>query len=359
MVTPSRRIFATPLARRIARERGINLADIGKPAGQRIYAAEIPEAQATTTSTTLVPSAAVAAPATALGGRVFSTPAARRLARELGLSLPALIGSGPGRRIVAADVLAAPLPTKAGSGRFPAALPSGLPGADLALPFDRMRLAIAERLTRSVRTIPQFTVASDLDCTQAQAWRAAANAKLPREARISLGDLVSVAVARTLVDFPRLNSHVADDRIIIKPTVNLGLAVATDSGGLLVPVLAGAERLTVAQTTRTSRSLIAAARGGRIGSTAVGSFTISNLGALGVTSFQAIVNPPECAILALGAATGRVVAMSGMIAVRSILSVNLTSDHRAVDGAYAAGFLARLVQLFQDSATFGDPGQPG
>ncbi len=338
MATSSGRIFATPAARRIARDRGINLADLGKSAPQRIYAADVLAAR---------PAVAAAQ------GRVVATPAARRLARERNLDLSGLAGSGPGQRIVAADVLSAQPAAPASRG------PAGLPGSDLVQPFDRMRLAIAERLTRSIRTIPQFTVAAELDCTQAKAWRAKANASLPGESRISLGDLVSLAVARALVSFPRLNSHVADDRIIIKPSVNLGLAVATDDGGLLVPVLTGAEHRSAADTARASRSLIAAARTGRTGTGAAGSFTITNLGSLGVVGFQAIINPPECAILALGAAVDRVVPVSGMIAVRPIMAVNLTCDHRAVDGAYAARFLARLTQLFQDPATFGDPGRPG
>lgn len=355
MTMTSRRIFATPAARRIARERGIRLADLGKPAGQRFYAAEILAVGQGAKDPLLRSVQATFASNPGVGGRVFATPAARRLARERGLALQGLSGSGPGRRIIAADVIATP----AGSGRSPVVQPVGLPSTNLVLPFDRMRQAIAERLTRSVRTIPQFTVMAELDCTQAQAWRAAANAKLPREVRISLGDLVSVAVARALTAFPRLNSHVADDSIVIQSTVNFGLAVATDSGGLLVPVLTGAERLTVAQTANTSRALIDAARNGKSGPSASGSFTISNLGALGALSFQAIINPPECAILALGAATDRVIVVSGELAVRSIMTVNLTSDHRAVDGAYAAKFLSHLAHLFQDPATFGNHSQPG
>lgn len=355
MTNTTRRIFATPAARRIAHERGIHLADLGKPAGQRFYAADILAVGQVAKNRVHRSDQVTFSSAPVVAGRVFATPAARRLARERNLALQGMKGSGPGRRIIAADVMAA----LTQPGRSPAAQSVGLPGSDLVVHFDRMRQTIAERLTRSVRTIPQFTVTAELDCTQAQVWRAAANATLPREARISLGDLVSVAVARSLTSFPRLNSHVADDSIVIKPTVNLGLAVATDGGGLLVPVLAGAEQLTVAQVANASRALINAARNGKSGPSASGSFTISNLGALGVLSFQAIINPPECAILALGAASDRVVAVSGILAVRSIMTVNLTSDHRAVDGAYAAKFLTHLAHLFQDPATFGNHSQPG
>jgi pyruvate dehydrogenase E2 component (dihydrolipoamide acetyltransferase) len=344
---PAGRVFATPAARRLARQRGLDLAALARP-GRRIFAADV------LAHPVAAPAASAPAPAASAAGRLIATPAARRLARERGLELARVQGTGPGRRIVAADVLAAPA-TAAG------AAPEGLPAAELAVPFDRMRRVIAERLTQSVRTIPQFTVSADLDCTRAQAWRAAANAGRPRDERLSIGDLLAVAVARALVAFPRLNSHVADDRIVIKPAVNLGLAVATSAGGLLVPVLAGVERMGVEDVARGTRALVAAARAGRMASGAAATCTISNLGGLGVSRFTAIISPPECAILAVGAAVDRVVAIRGddgqaAIAVRSMMTVTLTCDHRAVDGAYAAGFLARLSQLFQDPATFGGEG---
>lgn len=261
--------------------------------------------------------------------RIFATPAARRLAQERSLRLEDLRGSGPNGRIVAADVPAA---ASASSGRV--------------VMFDRMRLAIAQRLTRSVQTIPQFNLSLEVDLSRAQAWRREAQA---RAQRITINDLIAWAVSRALAGFPALNSHVHSDRLQLKDDVDLGLAVSSERG-LVVPVLSQAQRLDLIELAKQSRRLIDAARQGRLSAMPAASFTISNLGQQGITRFEALINPPECAILAVGSLADRPTVIDGQLAIRPLLTLTLGCDHRAVDGAYAAGFLAELRRLLEAAA---------
>jgi len=173
----------------------------------------------------------------------------------------------------------------------------------------------------------------------ALAWRKAYNAR--HSCHVTVTDLVLWAVSRTLPDFRRLNAHVADDRLTAKARINVGLAVSTEAG-LFVPVVADADLLDPASLSVLTRKLAEEARAGRFAPGAPGTFTITSLGMHGVPRFLPIINPPECAILALGVSSPRPVAFQGQVAVRETMSVTLACDHRAVDGAYAAAFLARL-----------------
>jgi len=215
------------------------------------------------------------------------------------------------------------------------------------VPFSRWRCAIARRLTQSVRTIPHFYVSLDADVTAALAWRSVLNEG--RGLHITVTDLVAKAASLVLREFPRFNAHVGEDSIAIKPAVGLGIAVATKEG-LLVPVIPEADRISLTVLSELSRKSRTAARKGRIVSTAVGTFTLSSLGMYGVRQFLPIINPPECGILAVGAAEPRVVPTPDGIAVRQVMTMTLGCDHRAVDGAEAAQFLSAVKSSLEGAA---------
>lgn len=261
--------------------------------------------------------------------RVFASPSARRLAGERGLELAGIKGTGPGGRITKRDVLAAPVVD------------------DTVLPFGKMRRRMAERLTLSAQTIPHFYLSVDVDMTEAQQWRPAFNGEHGEQ--VTVTDMVIKASALSLAEFERINAHVEADRLILKRDVNVGVAVAMDDG-LLVPVIAEADRKGLVEVSRISRRNAETARRGAISSQAVGTFTISSLGMCAVSRFLPIINPPECAILAVSSVEQRVVHVAGGIAVRDMMTLTLGCDHRAVDGAYAAGFLNRIKAHLEQPA---------
>ena len=266
-------------------------------------------------------------------GRRFSSPSARRMAREHGVALDGITGSGPGGRIIKRDVLAA-------GSRGP---------SDEVILFDRVRQRIAERLALASRTIPHFYLQDDIDMEEALAWRQAYNAR--HSCHVTVTDLVLWTASRTLKDFRRLNAHVAEDRLAVKARINIGFAVSTDAG-LFVPVVPDADLLDPAALSAVARRLAEDVRAGRYAPGAPGTFTITSLGMHGVPRFLPIINPPECAILALGTVVPRPIATEGRVEIREIMSVTLACDHRAVDGAYAAAFLtglkARMLSLTKE-----------
>ena len=264
------------------------------------------------------------APSAYVGG--LASPAARTLARERGVDLATVPGTGPDGCIVKRDVLAAAGDQDA---------------RGTSVPLSPMRRTIAARLQQSVREAPQFYVAIDVDMTHALAAR---EATVPR---VSVNDLLVKATADTLARFPSLNCRLESDTLRYLPDVNLGLAVGIDDG-LVVPVLAQADRLTLAETGERTRALIANARAGRLPIGAPSSFTVSNLGMYGVRWFSAIVNPPEVAILAVGAVRDELaLAPTGVIAVPTV-TLTLSADHRVVDGQLAAWFLRALKDRLED-----------
>ncbi len=263
--------------------------------------------------------------------RIKRSPAARRRARELNIDLANIAGTGPGGRIVLADVeLAA------------SAAPS-------STTLSRMRQAIGRTMAYSKSTIPHFYVATEIDMTDAETWRK--NLAETDAIVLSVTDLFVKAAADALTQYPALNASLdGDTAVIVHDTVDIGLAVGTDDG-LVVPVIPNADRafLTDLADERTRR--VDEARQGRLRGDASATFTISNLGMYGITSFTAIVNPPEAAILAVGAAIARVVPIGDpmTIAVRQIAEVTLSADHRLVDGVVAAQFLQALKQNLEDT----------
>jgi len=288
---------------------------------------------------------------------VRMSPRARQLAAAAGIDPRTVKPSGPGGRVTERDVRAALEAAVAATRKAGAAAPlpeargqsvsstGGEPGLE-PRPLSRMRRVIAERLTLSATTIPQFTVTVAVDMTDALAVRAEVKAS---GVALTVTDLVVAATARTLVEFPDVNS--LTDGILVWPRhrVHMGLAVALPAG-LVVPVIRDADRLSIVELHDTAARLVEAARAGSLGpdDMAGSTFTISNLGMHGVDEFHAIINPGESAILAVSSALPTPFAIDGAISIRQIMKVTLTADHRLVDGELAARFLDALRRRLQD-----------
>ncbi|HEX4124754.1 MAG TPA: dihydrolipoamide acetyltransferase family protein [Tepidisphaeraceae bacterium] len=286
-------------------------------------------------------------------GRVKASPLARKIAADQGLDLAQIPGTGPGGRIVQADVLSAKsapsgaTPPRSGRIDAPAA------GKTQSIPLTTMRATIAKRLQQSKQTIPHFYESIDIDVEAASALRATLNKQLePEKIRLSIGDFVAKAVAVALLRHPGLNAHFTGTEIIRHGSVNLGMAVALPEG-LIVPVLRGIEQLGLKDIRTRSADLVDRARVQRLKQDEMtgATFTVSNLGTYGVREFSAIINPPEVGILAVAAAEKRPVVRNDQIVARTMMTVTLSADHRAVDGAAAAEFLRTLKSLLEEPAT--------
>jgi pyruvate dehydrogenase E2 component (dihydrolipoamide acetyltransferase) len=279
----------------------------------------------TTTADEPVAAATPVAPA-APPERVAASPAARKRAQELGVDLATLVASKPGR-ISIEDVEAAATSAPAAAG-------------ETRVPLSRMRKAIATAMSRSSAEAPQFKLERDIDMTRANEQRKRAGA--------SYTDVVVSAVARALAAHPRLRSRFDGDAIVERAGAHVGLAVAVDDG-LLVPVIRDADRKDLAALAKERERIEAAARSGHLGmddlSGAV--ISVSNLGSFGVDRFTAIVNPPEAAIVAMGHVRDRVVATRGGPAVRLVVTLTLSVDHRVADGAEAARYLEDVAKLLE------------
>jgi pyruvate dehydrogenase E2 component (dihydrolipoamide acetyltransferase) len=311
--------------------------------------------------------AASAAPAGG-EGRIRISPRASRLAASSGIDPRTIVGTGPEGRITESDVRAALAAAKASP--LPAASAVAVsPGAPLATaapafvpamfagedeegphPLSRMRQVIAERLTLSATTVPQFTVTVAVDMTELLALRAELNAS---GAALSVTDFILAAAAHTLVEFPEVNSRTDGTSVWIRKRVHLGLAVSVPNG-LVVPVIRDAHRLTLTELHDRAAALATAAREGALspdqmtGST----FTISNLGMFGVDEFSAIINPGESAILAVSSIVPTPVAIGDALAVRQMMKMTISADHRLVDGELAARFLDALRRRLTDVEAF-------
>ena len=312
------------------------------------------------------------APHTAAGQRLFATPLVRRLARESAIDLSRVTGSGPGGRIVRADIedalagqaadqRAAPGEAPAPAGPVAAAAlvsaaapaPANAARRSTAIPFDKTRQVISRRLTDSSNTTPHFYVTAVADFDELLALRADLNAHTEASGRskISINDLLVRASALALREHPGVNASYSPDgqgQTLMHGRVNIGIAVASDAG-LVVPVIADADRKTTSLIASESQRLSALARDRKLTAAEMsgGTFTISNLGMYGVQEFTAIINPPEGAILAVGAARADPVVIDGAIEIRHRLRCTLSADHRIIDGALAAQFLASLTGLLE------------
>ena len=289
-------------------------------------------------------------------GVLRASPAARNLARKLGVDIATLVGTGPSGRIVEEDVrraaaTPAAAPVVAPSPR-PAAAPSPVPqAAGERVELKGVRKVVAERMAQSFSTAPHFYLTVEVDATGLVGIRQQVSAAIQRRqgVDVTVTDLLVKAVAVALKEHPEANAAWMGSGYQLNQGVNLGVAVAMQEG-LVVPVIQGAERLSLGEVAKRRSVLVERARKGELTLPELegGSFTLSNLGMFGIDMFQAIVNPPQAAILAVGRIKDRVVAVDGQAAVRPTMFVTLSSDHRIMDGAMAAKFLARVVQLLED-----------
>ena len=283
--------------------------------------------------------APAAAPPASDGGRRRSSPLARKVARELGVSLDQIQGSGPQGRIVAADVKNA----KPGAAKTTAAAP---PMESKSIPLSAMRRTIAKRLAESIGPIPHFFLTVDYDVTSLLQLREQINEV--EGVKTSVNDYVVRAAALALRHHPNVNASWGDEAIAQHGEVHVGIAVATPEG-LITPVVRNADRKSVVEITAEVRALADKAKNRKLkpdeyqGST----FTISNLGAWGIEEFTAIINPPNSAILAVGAAQARAVVVDRQVVVRDRMKITMSCDHRVIDGAAGAEFLRTLRQYIE------------
>ena len=315
--------------------------------------------------------AAAAIPARESGnGRIFASPLARRMAQQAGLDLGAIRGSGPQGRIVKADIEAALSPRGTAPALAPVrptAVPQPVPAAPglskervAALagnvpyterPLNAMRRVIARRLTESKQTVPHFYLTIDCEIDALLKIRTELNAKSDTY-RISVNDFVIRAAALALRQVPAANASWSDDAILLWDTVDIAVAVALDDG-LITPIVKAADRKGLAAIASETKDLVARARAGKLKLEEFqgGTFSISNLGMYGVREFAAVINPPHGGILAVGAGEQRPVVRNGALMVAPVMSCTLSCDHRVVDGAVGAQFLAAFKKLVEDPLT--------
>jgi pyruvate dehydrogenase E2 component (dihydrolipoamide acetyltransferase) len=277
-------------------------------------------------------------------GRVKASPLARRIARERGVELAQVRGTGPEGRIVAEDV------ERAVAGPAPAAAPSAAAAAEPEVEqLTSIRKTIARRLTKAWEA-PVFQLVMSADMTRAQELRERL-VELTREGETkpTVSDVLTKVCAAALLRHPKVNAHYADETVTRFSTADVGMAVATDRG-LVVPVIRGAERLTLAEIAAARADLVARAREAKLQQADLegGTFTISNLGMYGIEQFVAVLNPPQVAILAVGAIEEKAVVVDGDLELNPMMTLTLTCDHRALDGSVAAEFLGTVRALLEE-----------
>ena len=290
------------------------------------------------------------------GERLKASPLARRLAEEHRLDLRQVTGTGPGGRITKEDVeeslarrpAAAPAAPAAAAPAAPAAVPApqAAPGPGPAALLTRMQETIVRRMVESKQTVPHFYVTVEIDMGEAGRLRRAANAAAGRAFEVSYNDLVVMAAALTLRQFPLVNAFYRDGRIQLNEQINIGVAVALPEG-LVVPVIHNADAKSLRQIASEANELFARARAGRLQPDDYlgGTFTVTNLGMYDVDEFAAIINPPQSGILAVGAVKPMPVVLDGEIKVAERMRATLSADHRVYYGATAAQFLKELKRL--------------
>jgi pyruvate dehydrogenase E2 component (dihydrolipoamide acetyltransferase) len=288
------------------------------------------------------PSAAPQAPLDTAAGRVKASPLARRIARERGIDLAALLGTGPDGRIVAEDV------ERAEAGAAAPAPVAAAPAAEVeSRPLSNLRKTIARRLTQAW-TVPAFQLTVSADMTRASEL-IAKQRELHPEVRITVTDLLTKVCAQGLKRHPDMNVQYTEDALLAFSGADVGIAVAAPQG-LVVPVVHGAERLTLAEIAAVRADLVGRAREAKLRTEDLegGTFTISNLGMYEVEQFVAVLNPPQASILAVGATRDEVVARDGELEIAPLMTMTLTCDHRAVDGATGAEFLRTVKTFLED-----------
>jgi pyruvate dehydrogenase E2 component (dihydrolipoamide acetyltransferase) len=333
VVTSATRTTATPVAQRIAAAHNLDLSQIqaeGRRINKQDIEAHLAGSQARQFPARLRP----------------ASPLARRLAREKGLEISQINGSGPGGAVLAADVRAA--------SPVSAPLPETAPPEPVnyrVIPLKGMRKTIAERLQHSAQTAPHIALTLAVDMTEVERLMANLAAPIQQETghELTLTAVLARVTALALTRCPRLNAHLVDAEIREFDEVGLGIAVALDDG-LVVPVIRQAQQKGLATLQRELNELVKRARAGKLALAEVkgGTFTISNLGMYGIEQFTAILNPPEVGILAVGAITPGPIGIGGQLALRPLMRLTLMVDHRAVDGAVGAQFLATLKAMLEN-----------
>jgi pyruvate dehydrogenase E2 component (dihydrolipoamide acetyltransferase) len=340
-------VTATPVAARMAAEHNLDLAQI-KPQGGKVQKEDVLAYLAALTPH-LPPPAPPPSPRPsdvergegwhAVPGRgVRASPKARRLAQERGLDLKAIRGSGLDGAVLAAD-----LPSLSGRG---AGGEGELPAGTEVLSVSRMWRVMAERVTQAWTTIPHFYLLREVNAARLIAWREEAQ---KRAHNLTYTDLLVKLTAAALRAHPRVNASWKDGGIALNPDINIGLAVAVDDG-LIVPVIHRADQLGLSELAARRAELVAKAQAGKLplADLSGGTFTLSNLGMYGVDAFNAIVNPPQAAILAVSRIADRVAPVNGQPAVQPMMTLSLSCDHRVVDGARGAQFLQMLAEQIEE-----------
>ncbi|MCP4626872.1 MAG: 2-oxo acid dehydrogenase subunit E2 [bacterium] len=291
-------------------------------------------------------------------GRIKASGRARKLADQHGVDIALVQGSGPKGRIVEKDVRAyldkGPTAQEAASAASAAAEVASNDSPNLrgrTVPMNRVRKVIARRLQQSKQTIPHFYVTVTVDMTEAIQQRGVLNAKVDKDSKISMNDMVIKAAAIALGEFPQVNCKIDEDNLIYLEDINIGVAVGLDDG-LVVPVLPEVDNLSLKGIAQKTKELVNLAKAGKQASLTPGTFTISNMGMLDVDNFVAIINPPETAILAVGSVRKKlVVAADNSFQVRDTMSMTLSADHRAVDGVLGSKLINRIKHGLENPQT--------
>ena len=324
---------------------------------------ELPEVEATpvkaaepapeAASIPLPPSPTVSEAALTPIGEIRASPVAKRLAEERGIDLSRIEGTGPGGRITKADVLAVEPPARGAEAASAPPVESGAPAVKAApgetVPLSRMRQQIARVTVKSKREIPHFYVSAEIDMTRAMEMRQHVNSEVAEEeSRVSVNDLIIKACVGALKTFPKVNASFAEDGIQVSPQINVGIAIAEEEG-LIVPAIMDCGGKSLAEVARASKDLIDRSKSGTLSSQEYtgGTFTISNMGMFDVSSFAAIIHPPQAAVLAVGTVAKRPVVRDGQVTVAEMMTATLSADHRVSDGAEGARFLMEIKRLLE------------
>ena len=323
---------ASPAAKQLAEKLGIDLSQIkASGPGGRILESDIHRYIETR------------GPALTETTRLKASPLARRLAKEFGLDLTSIAGSGPDGRIVRDDVLQA-------TAEIPAQVLQSEPTQGESIELSGIRKIIAERMTMSVQTNASVTLHTEVDTTSLVELREQFNESLQeQDVKLTYTDLIVKITASGLQKHPRLNATLTDDKIELLKDINIGVAVALDDG-LVVPVIRNVDKIGLATISEQIRTAAEKARNNQLtpGELQGGTFTITNLGNFGIDAFTPIINPPECGILGVGRIVKKPVVQEEDIVIRSMMALSLTFDHRIVDGAPAAQFLQTISQYMQN-----------
>jgi len=338
----AREVRASPVAKRLAREHNIDLAQVsGSGGGGRITEKDVlafVEAQ----------QPAQPAPSPSPAREVRVSPVAKRLAREHNIDLVRVPGSGDGGRITEKDVRAF---IETGAATQSPPKEKATQSEEETIPLAGMRAAIARHMHQSLQSMAQLTLHTEVDVTELVALYE----RLKQQLSLTYTDLIVRACALALRQHPQLNATLDEKAIRLLSQVNIGVAVALDSG-LVVPVISQADRQNLSGLVQTRRRLVERARAGQLTTEEMsgGTFTVTNLGTYDIDGFTPIINPPEAAILGIGRIVEKVVVHQGKIAQRAMMTLSLTFDHRLVDGAPAAAFLQTIKQLLEEPAELED-----